>query len=58
LTVNSPIAIEGQDKVPPRLAPAIGEHTVAVLREAGFDVTEIDRLLAAGAVVQARPSGA
>jgi len=58
LTVNSPIAIGGQDKVPPRLAPAIGEHTVAVLREAGFDATEIDRLLAAGAVVQARPGGA
>jgi len=57
LTVNSPIAIEGQDKVPPRLAPGIGEHTVAVLREAGFDATEIERLLAAGAVVQARPSG-
>jgi crotonobetainyl-CoA:carnitine CoA-transferase CaiB-like acyl-CoA transferase len=58
LTVNSPIAIEGQEKVPPRMAPAIGEHTVAVLREAGFDATEIDRLLAAGAVVQARPGGA
>jgi len=57
LTVNSPIAIEGQDKVPPRLAPGIGEHTVAVLREAGFDATEIERLLAAGAVVQARPGG-
>ncbi len=36
LTVDSPISIAGQDKVPPRLAPAIGEHTVDVLREAGF----------------------
>jgi len=57
LTVDSPIAIAGQDKVPPRMAPAVGEHTVDVLREAGFDAAEIDRLLAAGAVVQARPSG-
>jgi len=56
LTVNSPITIEGEDKVPPRLAPAIGEHTVAVLREAGFDAAEIERLLAAGAVVQSRAS--
>jgi formyl-CoA transferase len=53
LTVNSPITIAGQDKVAPRLAPAIGEHTVAVLREAGFDETEIARLLKAGAIVQA-----
>jgi crotonobetainyl-CoA:carnitine CoA-transferase CaiB-like acyl-CoA transferase len=53
LTVNSPLTIAGQDKVPPRLAPAIGEHTVAVLREAGFDEPEIARLLKAGAVVQA-----
>jgi formyl-CoA transferase len=53
LTVNSPLTIAGQDKVAPRLAPAIGEHTVAVLREAGFDEDEIARLLQAGAIVQA-----
>jgi len=53
LTVNSPITIAGQEKVPPRLAPAIGEHTVTVLREAGFDEAEIARLLKAGAIVQA-----
>jgi formyl-CoA transferase len=52
LTVGSPISIDGQDKIPPRMAPAIGEHTVAVLREAGFDEAEIDRLLDAGVVVQ------
>jgi formyl-CoA transferase len=53
LTVNSPITIGGQEKVPPRFAPAVGEHTVAVLREAGFDGQEIERLLKAGAIVQA-----
>ena len=58
LTVNSPIAIEGQEKVPPRMPPAIGEHTVAVLREAGFDEAEIERLLKTGAIAQAKPTTA
>ncbi len=29
LTVSSPVWMEGQDKVPPTLAPEIGEHSVA-----------------------------
>jgi len=52
LTVNSPIWIKGQEKVPPTIAPEIGEHTVEVLREHGVAVEEIDRLLRAGVVVQ------
>jgi formyl-CoA transferase len=36
-------------------APALGEHTTEVLREAGFDPTDIDALLAAGVVHQAPP---
>jgi alpha-methylacyl-CoA racemase len=35
---------------PPGHAPAPGEHTDALLREAGFDAEEIQRLRAAGAV--------
>jgi len=46
--------MEGQDKVPPTLAPEIGEHSVAILRDAGFDQAEIDRLLKDGVVVQAK----
>jgi crotonobetainyl-CoA:carnitine CoA-transferase CaiB-like acyl-CoA transferase len=38
--------------------PALGEHTVEVLREAGFDPTDIDALLAAGVVYQAPPVAA
>ncbi len=36
-----------------RPAPLIGEHSVEVLREFGFDQAAIDRFLAAGAVAQA-----
>src|SRR5205823_11685473 len=33
MTINSPIEITGQEKVPPRRAPAVGEHSTAVLRD-------------------------
>jgi formyl-CoA transferase len=51
--VASPVWIEGQEKVPPRFAPAVGEHTVEVLRAAGFADAEIERLRRAGVIVQA-----
>ena len=38
---------------PPRPAPRPGEHTRAVLAEAGFDAAAIDTLLAGGAALQA-----
>ena len=33
LTVNSPLWIAGQQKLPPRPAPAVGQHSEEVLRE-------------------------
>ena len=36
------------------MAPEIGEHTIEVLREAGVDEAEIERLLRAGVIVQAK----
>jgi crotonobetainyl-CoA:carnitine CoA-transferase CaiB-like acyl-CoA transferase len=33
---------------PTRLAPRLGEHSVEILREAGFDAARIDAMLAAG----------
>jgi crotonobetainyl-CoA:carnitine CoA-transferase CaiB-like acyl-CoA transferase len=48
LTVSSPFQLEGEMKVAPRRAPAIGEHTDVVLREAGYAPEEIERLHALG----------
>jgi crotonobetainyl-CoA:carnitine CoA-transferase CaiB-like acyl-CoA transferase len=50
LTVNSPIWVDGSEKVPPRPAPGIGEHSDEVLREAGYDEAAIRQLRASGAV--------
>jgi len=50
LTVNSPIWIDGSDKIKPRRAPDIGEHTDEVLREAGYDDASILKLRKSGAV--------
>ncbi len=49
-TVNSPVQVAGVDKVAPRRAPRLGEHSLDILRELAFKDTDIDRLCAAGAV--------
>ena len=43
----NPIKLAGK-RVPSRRAPKLGEHTEAVLREAGLDDTEIEALRNAG----------
>ena len=50
LTVNSPFWVAGQEKVQPRPAPAVGEHSEEVLREAGFAEAEIRALRAEGVI--------
>jgi formyl-CoA transferase len=50
LTINSPVWIEGSDKVKPRRAPSIGQHSDEILREAGYDEAAILQLRTAGAV--------
>jgi len=50
LTINSPIWVDGSEKVKPRRPPEIGEHSEEILREAGYDEAAIRDLKAAGAV--------
>lgn len=52
LTVASPLWLEGVEKVAPRVPPELGEHSVEILREAGYGDAEIDTLLASRVVVQ------
>ena len=48
LTVSSPFHIDGVDKVPAQRAPAVGQHSDSVLREAGYGSDEITRLRSLG----------
>ena len=50
LTVDSPLQIAGEAKVRPRPAPALGQHSDEILREAGCSSDEIAALRARGIV--------
>jgi crotonobetainyl-CoA:carnitine CoA-transferase CaiB-like acyl-CoA transferase len=52
-TISSPLQVHGVAKVPARRAPALGEHSEQVLKQLGFNTTEIDALRASGAVPKA-----
>jgi crotonobetainyl-CoA:carnitine CoA-transferase CaiB-like acyl-CoA transferase len=51
-TVSSPFWLEGQAKPAPFHAPELGEHSSAVLRDAGFTEAEIEKLRAAGIIAE------
>jgi formyl-CoA transferase len=50
LTIDSPVHLDEEQKVRPRRAPELGEHTEQILREVGLDTTAIERLRAGGAI--------
>ena len=53
-TVASPLWLDGVEKVAPRFPPELGEHSVEILREAGYGEAEIDSLLATRVIVQGK----
>ena len=52
-TTGDPVRLNGAPERDPLVPPALGQHTVEVLRAAGMDQEEIEALLEAGAVAQA-----
>jgi len=50
-TVANPLYVAGVEKVKPRKAPAVGEHTVEVLRSVGYDDAAIADLVRRGAAL-------
>lgn len=50
LTVSSPFNLAGETKVAARRAPAVGQHSEDVLKEAGYSADEIGRLRGLGVV--------
>ena len=53
--LRQPLRIDGHAPAPTRHAPDLGEHSVEILREAGYRGSEIRSLREAGAVVTAQP---
>jgi len=53
MTIDSPVQLEGEIKTAPRQFPQIGQHSVEILREAGYAPTEIDGFLARAVIAAA-----
>ena len=51
-TVSSPFHLDGATKVAPARAPAVGQHSEVLLREAGYSAEEIARLKGLGVLQQ------
>jgi formyl-CoA transferase len=56
-TINTPLSLDGEEKVTPRPAPELGEHTREVLTNLGYSSEKIDDLLARAVAVQHRGEG-
>ncbi|MEE1805696.1 CaiB/BaiF CoA transferase family protein [Streptomyces sp. BE133] len=50
LTIDSPVRLDQEQKVRPRPAPDLGEHTESVLRDLGYDDAGIEALRKAQAI--------
>jgi crotonobetainyl-CoA:carnitine CoA-transferase CaiB-like acyl-CoA transferase len=54
-TVMNPLTISGVEKTKPRMAPAVGEHTVEILRSLHYTEEAIRDLLQRGAALDGSP---
>jgi formyl-CoA transferase len=54
-TVNNPLVVSGAEKVKPRMAPEVGEHTLEVLRDAGYSEEALADLVRRGVAAAAQP---
>ena len=52
LWVSSPFLFDGETKVAPARAPKVGQHSDAVLRDAGYSADEIAKLKTLGVLQQ------
>jgi formyl-CoA transferase len=50
LTIDSPVRLDQEQKVSPRRAPELGEHTEEILAEVGLNSAAVEGLRAAGAI--------
>ena len=48
-TIKNPLNVEGIEKAPPQMPPAIGEHTQEVLASLGFTSEAITKMIERGA---------
>lgn len=55
---RAPFRVDGVGSEPDRPAPELGDHTRAVLTEAGLTAEQIDKLMAAGVIADQRTRGA
>jgi formyl-CoA transferase len=58
LTISSPMQVHGVAKEAARRAPDLGEHNDEILKELGFDATQIEKLHAGGTVPKAKERAA
>ena len=47
-TVSNPITVEGSEKVAPKMPPAVGEHSVEILRDLGYGDAAIAEMVSRG----------
>jgi crotonobetainyl-CoA:carnitine CoA-transferase CaiB-like acyl-CoA transferase len=50
-TVSNPLTVEGVEKIKPRMAPKVGQHTAEVLRSVGLTEEAITDLFERGAAL-------